>query len=385
MSETMAGQRAMFTAPAGPEALRIPAEPARLSQAAQQLRELADALGRAGEELGGAEGRHQDRDGSTTSTVLGVARWNGRRLGKDAALLTELAEATEHEAQLLGDVQGHDLPALRRRWEQARGDFLAAMRGAADAAAQAQPAEPGGQGQGGQGHGGQQHGGQGHGGHGQGGQAQGAGSPAPHQPAPDAHALMQHIDDNQLHEHHDLFSRLLGTQVAGGGGSQGDATFLDARSEQAVASYRQAVRSVLDEFAAIVERVRQAERRIEEREVFPRTERDEDEGSEAMMVAAGGLVSAYPVLRDLVKDLQSGAQASRHASETVARIGQALRDGQLPDRSREHEPGEGFRVEWQRHFDRRHDRLRTVGDKVEDVLQRFQRLDEECARAIRAR
>ncbi len=61
-----------------------------------------------------------------------------------------------------------------------------------------------------------------------------------------------------------------------------------------------------------------------------------------------------------------------------------MRDGQLPDRSREHEPGEGFRQEWHRHFERRRARLRTVGDKVDDVLDRFQRLDEECARAIRA-
>ena len=197
---------------------------------------------------------------------------------------------------------------------------------------------------------------------------------------------MQHIDENQLHEYHELFSQLLGSPLAGGGGGdQGGATFLDARSEQAVASYRQSVRSVLDEFAAIVQQVRQAERRIEEREVFPRTERDEEEGSEAVMLAAGGLVSASPVLRELVKDLRSGAQASGHASETVAGIAQALRDGQLPDRSREREPGEGFRADWQDHFDRRRDRLRTVGDKVDDVLERFQRLDEECARAIRAR
>ncbi len=135
MSETVAAQRAEFTAAAGPEALRIPAEPAQLSQAAQQLRQLADSLNQAGDELAGAEGRHQERDGSTTSTVLGVARWNGRRLRKDAVLLLELAEATDHEAQLLGEVQHHDLPALRRRWEQARGDFLAAMRGAAEASA----------------------------------------------------------------------------------------------------------------------------------------------------------------------------------------------------------------------------------------------------------
>ncbi len=32
-----------FAGPIGPDALRIPAEPSRLSQAAQQLRELADA------------------------------------------------------------------------------------------------------------------------------------------------------------------------------------------------------------------------------------------------------------------------------------------------------------------------------------------------------
>ena len=184
MSETMAAHRATFTGPAGPDALRIPAEPQRLSQAAQQLRELADALGQAGDELAGADGRHAERDGSTTSTVLGVARWNGRRLGKDAALLTELAEAAEHEAQLLGDIQNHDLPALRRRWEQARGDFLAAMRGAADASTagehrQRDRAEHGG----GQGHGGQGHGAQGQGGPGSGvaGSAVGTGT-APARP-----------------------------------------------------------------------------------------------------------------------------------------------------------------------------------------------------------
>ncbi len=207
----------------------------------------------------------------------------------------------------------------------------------------------------------------------------------PAQPAPDAHALMQHVDEQQLQEYADLFARLLGSHLPGGGGGQAGATLLDPRAEQALSSYRQAVRGVLDEFAAMVQRVRQAERQVEEREVFPRTERDDDESGEAVMIAAGGLVSAFPVLRELAKDLRTGAQALEHTGEAVNRIGQALRDGQLPDRSREHEPGEGFRQDWQRHFEHRRARLRTVSEKVDDVLERFQRLDEECARAIRAR
>ncbi len=195
---------------------------------------------------------------------------------------------------------------------------------------------------------------------------------------------MQHVDEQQLQEYADLFARLLGSHLPGGGGQAG-AMLLDARADQALSSYRQAVRGVLDEFAAMVQRVRQAERQVEEREVFPRTERDDDEGGEAVMIAAGGLVSAFPVLRELAKDLRTGAQALEHTGEAVTRIGQALRDGQLPDRSREHEPGEGFRQDWQQHFERRRARLRTVSEKVDDVLERFQRLDEECARAIRTR
>ncbi len=195
---------------------------------------------------------------------------------------------------------------------------------------------------------------------------------------------MEHVDEQQLQQYADLFARLLGTNVSAGGG-QPQAALIDPRTEAAVASYRQAVRAVLDEFAELVQRVRQAERQVEEREVFPRTERDEEEGGDAVLVAGGGLVSAFPVLRELSKDLRTGAQALEHTSEAVTRIAQALRDGQLPDRSREHEPGEGFRQDWTRHFERRRVRLRTVGDKVDDVLDRFQRLDEECARAIRAR
>jgi hypothetical protein len=375
MSDSMAAERVAFAGTLGPETLRIPAEPTRLTQAAQQLRELADSLGSAGDELVGAEGRHQERDGSTTSTVLGVARWNGNRLRKDAALLHELAEVTDHEAQLLGDVQAHDLPSLRRRWDQARGDLLASTRGAADAAAQGQQGQ---QGQHAQhaGGGASQQGGGGHG---------AAWEPQHPAPAPDAHAVMQHVDEQQVQEYADLFARVLGQQLPhGGGGGESIGTNLDARTEQAVSSYRQSVRGILDEFASIVQRVQQAERQVDERATFPSADRDDDEGSAAVMVA-GGLVSTYPVLRELSKDLRAGAQAHAHASESIVRISQSLRDGQLPDRSRPHEAGEGFRQEWQRHLDRRHLRLQTVSEKVDDVLDRFQRLDEECARAIRSR
>lgn len=64
----MAAGRVGFVGAAGPDSLRIPAEPSRLKQAAQQLNDLA------------------------------------------------------------GDIQAHDLPQLRRRWAQAQEQFLAAVR-----------------------------------------------------------------------------------------------------------------------------------------------------------------------------------------------------------------------------------------------------------------
>ena len=43
MSESVAAERADFAAAAGPDTLRIPAEPTQLSQAVQQLRSIQPA------------------------------------------------------------------------------------------------------------------------------------------------------------------------------------------------------------------------------------------------------------------------------------------------------------------------------------------------------
>ena len=67
---------------------------------------------------------------------MSVATWNGRRLSKDATLLHELSGAVDHAAQVIGDLQAHDLPQLRRRWAQAQAQFMTEMRHVVDQDAQ---------------------------------------------------------------------------------------------------------------------------------------------------------------------------------------------------------------------------------------------------------
>ena len=288
---------------------------------AQQLRELADALGQAGDELAGADGRHAERDGSTTSTVLGVARWNGRRLGKDAALLTELGRG--------GRARG---PAARRHPEPrppcaatALGagprrlpgrDARCCRRVAAGGQQAARSAEHGG---------GQGHGGQGHGAQGQGGQNQawqdrrwtGSAPARAGRPRPDA-----------AHRREPA-ARVRRAVLAAAGFTRwpevGAAT-REVRPSWTHAASRPSRRTARPCAGCSTSSRRSCSRcgrpnaAIEEREVFPRTERDDDEGSEAVMLAAGGLVSASPVLRELVKDLRYGARRAATRHETVAVI-----------------------------------------------------------------
>jgi hypothetical protein len=335
MSERVVADRVGFVGAAGPDSLRIPAEPSRLEQAAQQLGELADHLDKVGQHLAGTDGRHEDRKGHTTSALMSVAKWNGRTLSRDAVMLRELAEAAHREGQLAGDIQAHDLPQLRRRWAQAQEQFLTVTR---------------------------------------------QGTPA----VADAHALMSHVDENLLRPYEDLFRELHGVHVSFGGPGHGEANaFLsDARTEAALSAYRQTVRSVLEEFAELAQRVQQADRAVEERAHRPEKDADGDESAAAVAFAAAGMVSGVGVLRHLVQDLREGARAADQGHDRLAIITSALQDGRLPVRAGQER--EGFGAEWQRHFQRRNERLRTVCNKVDDVLEKFSRLDEECAAAIRA-
>ena len=388
MAETFAAERVGFSGPPGPEMLRIPAEPAQLDQAAQQLGDLADHLVKSGEHLSGADGRHEDRKGHTTSALMHVAQWNGRTLVKDAGLLRELGEVVHHEGQLLGDIQAHDLPQLRRRWSQAQDQLVSELQQANAQAHEAQSAQH--QNQGGQGHPGHQvH----HGQPGDGprreahGEAFVAAQPVQqpvHQPdLPGPHAVLQHLDENLVAPYGELFRDLHGRHASyGAGHGQPGASLSDPRTEQAIGSYRQSVHSLLEEFSGLVQRVQQADRQVEEKIHRPEVDREEGDGAQAVAMGTADMVSGAAVLRHLVEDLRDGSQAADHAHDRLAGIARTLQDGRLP--VRDGEERDGFRAEWEQHFARRAERLRTVCGKVDDVLEKFSRLDAECAAAIRA-
>ena len=400
MTETVTASRADFAAAIGPDLLRIPAEPNRLKQAGQQLGELADHLAQSGEHLTGADGRHEDRQGHTTSALMSVATWNGKRLGKDATLLRELSGAVDHAAQVIGDIQAHDLPQLRRRWAQAQDQFMTEMRHAVDQDAQErQQAEreaqerqhaPGGSGHdgGGQNGGGQRRNGGGHaaaGGPGRHAQEFVAPAQPAHQPAlPHPDQLLQQLDEHLVQPYADLFRQLHGphSSVGGGGGGGGQAFLSDSRTEHTISAYRQTVRSVLEEFAALAQRVQQADKAIEERSAYPAADKADDEGAVATAMTAGDMVSGVASLRHLVQDLREGAQANDKAHDGLRRSRRAHRrsaagpPGQDGDGSGSVPTGPSTPAP--------HGAAADLCSRVDDVLEKFSRLDAECAAAIRA-
>lgn len=356
----------------GPEDLRIPAEPARLRQAVQRLRELSEGLRSAGTHMVGRDGDHPGRDGSgATATALGqIVRWSGRKLVKDANLLDEIAEVAEREAELLGDIQGEALPRLRHQWQAAQQEFITTIRNISDG----HGPEPGfDHGPRREREGGREH---------RGGEAGATFEERREVPDLQPHRMLRHLDARLARDHEPLFRRLLGRDVLDDGdhGGRGTAILLTPQVEEAEQTYRRTVRPLLEEYADLVAQVRRLEHQIDERVVRP--ERPERDDERQLLVEGADVISGPREMRHLLQDLRRCGEANEQALQQFGPCVNALEDGRLNERGRPDQRPE-YRGEWKDHFERRARRMERVCERVDDVIEQLRRIDDQCARAIR--
>lgn len=360
----------------GPEDLRIPAEPARLREAVSRLRELSEGLRSAGTHMVGRDRDHPDRDrsGSTATALMQIARWSGRRLVKDAALVDEIAEVAEREAELLGDIQGEALPRLRHRWETAQQELVATLRAVGD---EATPGFDDGPAR-------ERHGGRQHGGRDVGREDRSVREDRREEPEVHPQRILRHLDAQLTRDHESLFRRLLGRQVLddGAGGGRATAMLLTPQVEEAEQAYRRAVRPLLEEFTDLVAQVRRLEEQLDVRVERPdRPERDEEEERQ-LLVEGADFISGPRVMRHLLQDLRRCGEANEQALRQFGPCATALEDGRLEERGRPDQRPE-YRTAWKDHFERRARRMERVAERVDDVIEQLRRIDDQCARAIR--
>lgn len=322
----------------GPDDLVVPAEPARLRQAAEALEQAAQQLDRVHEDLV-ADADADEVRGATANVLLRVCRWNGRNAHRAAEAFRELAEVARQEAEVV--VQARDqVDQLRSRWRAARQelfDEVGRPRGGPD---------------------------------------------APHPAVPHPVRFVRRLDAELTEDHAQLFHRLTGIQRFSLDGGP-EAVLVDAGLDDTIQRYRQTVRGVLSEFEDAVRRVQRVDRDLEERMVREQRFRAVDESRDGFAHDERG-ISGPRLLRSLKARLETGSRQLAQVAHDLAAIGNALDDGRLADHV-DPPPRQLFQHSWGPHLERRVARLQAVAESAEDAIREVSRIDEEWAGRIRER
>ena len=344
-----------------PDELAIPAEPEVLRQAIHGLREIAQTLSSAGDKVGGG-GDDGNPHGETASTVSDIAERNGRRASRDAAKIEEIATAADHMADVVSNIQSHDLPSIRHRWAQARETFRAAVSTVAvhqewqGVGASPDP-NPG------------LH------------PEKRIAAPGPGMDLHAANSYIKHMEDDLIEPHEKILIRMIGRyNIRGNLGDHQSREFMltNHHIQEAAGTFRHTVAGLLNEYSDHAHRAIRLENEIRDK-----ARREEMvKGSSQGFVAAGGgdTISGPRVLRHLVHQMRDLAQAYDNGHDRFDNACRHLIEGMLPDR--EGHADNSFVNEWRDYLARRRHRLRTVCQKVDDVVDELLRIDAQCARAL---
>ncbi|MEJ7633410.1 hypothetical protein [Aeromicrobium sp.] len=326
----------LVSGPIGPDTIDIPGEPTQLRNAVQGLRGLCRQIEQASNQLKQANPSDSDR-GRIVLALSGAAQRTGRVLDADSQQLDSLADAIDHAADVLTSSQG-GVDDLRRRWRSSRDAFRDALHG--------------------------------------------------HKNAPDnVEALIHRIDSDASESHEGQFKQQAGLTFAnvGGGGARPDAMLLeeDGAVDQAITAYRHDVRSIVDEFAELMQKTKNADNQLDEK--LPRhssaalseVEHDGGSGPDHHTISGPGAV------RSIGEELGQGAHTIEQASQRLEDIRLAIRAGRmLPDDDRVGS-NDGFKRDWTEHFDKLKHSLTAARRAADGAADRLRDADENGAADVR--
>ncbi|MCD9197570.1 Mce/MlaD family protein [Aeromicrobium wangtongii] len=324
----------LVSGPIGPDTIDLPGEPARLREAVQGLRDLTRQLGQVSEQLQQAN----PPQGSRGRTVLALSRGAqraGTALEADARQLGELADSIEAAADALA--QGQDgLDGLRQRWRAARQGLRQALQDAKG---------------------------------------------GPHDPG----ALIRRIDAHTAEPHDAQFRRQAGLSFTdGGGGAQAEAMLLEQGGalQQAIGEYRREVRGIVDEYADLMQKAKNADNDVDRR--LPRR-------AEASLGAVRGDGSGEPspeisspeAVQSLGEQLLDAAKALGQAADRLEDIRLAIRAGRMLPEEERVGSNNGFKRDWTEHLESVRESL-TAGRRAADTAaDRLRQADDDSAADIR--
>ncbi|WP_188778235.1 hypothetical protein [Marmoricola endophyticus] len=362
----------LASGPIGPDTLRLPGAPARLRSASQGLQDLVGVVDRVGQRLRQANPQGE-APGKVLRALSHVAQRAGAVLDDDTHTLRELADALDHESEVLRDAQSGTLPELRSRWHAARVDLAEAV--ATDARQSSD--EVTGHATGGHG--------SGHGAHGARVVAEPLGT-AHEQKPHDALQLARDIDNQVLDEYEHMFRHWLGdTFREPGGAHSAQAMLVGGALEEGIRRYRHTVRGILESWADAVRRVEHTDQQVATK--LPHQPKAQATAHLVQFHEAGGQqqngVSSPTEIQQLAQELQEARSGLSHAANRLDAIRLDIRGGRMLPHGERIGSNDGFRRDWEAHFDDLRDTLTAVGHRSDEVLNRIRHLEEESAQDIR--
>lgn len=324
----------MISRPIGPDTIEIPGHPDQLKSAVQGLQGLSRQLEHAAQQLKGANPPDGGR-GRAALALSRAAQRTGNVLDADIQQLEDLTQSIDNAADAITRGQA-SVDDLRRRWRQARETFRDTVQGAKHA-----PDHP--------------------------------------------EALMHRIDANLAEAHATQFKRQAGLTFMDpgtGGAKHVDFEQVGGVVDQAITAYRQEVRSVVDEYADVMQKVKNADNQLDEklprRSVAIATMTGDGDGSEEQhgMSTPGGV-------RSVAREIEQAAHVIERATHRLEDVRLSIRAGRmLPDGERVGS-NDGFKRDWTEHLDGVRHSLQAACRAGDAVADRLRDVDQNGAADIR--
>lgn len=326
----------LMSGPIAPDSIQLPGDPARLRDAVQSLRNLARQVDQTGQQLLQAD-PPEGRRGRTALAMARGATRTGKVLEADAQQLGELADALDAAADAL--TQGQDgIDDLRQRWRQSREVFRNALTGAKDG-------------------------------------------------PKDVDSIMHGIDATAAEPHRAQFQNQAGLQFTdddGGGGPRAEAMLVEhgGAVQQAIADYRRDVHGIVDAFADLMQKAKSADREVEDR-LPRRPSSDFADGDAGDDDPDHQNVSAPGAVQSLGEELHDAAQTLNRSGDVLEDIRLAIRAGRMLPEEERVGSNQGFKHDWDEHFDALREALVATRRAADTVAERLRRIDDDGATDIR--
>ncbi|WP_156464604.1 hypothetical protein [Aeromicrobium sp. Root495] len=328
---------AWATGPIGPETIALPGETQQLRNAVQGIRGLCRQVEQAANQLKQAN-PPEGQNGKAVTALSRAAQRTGRQLEADSQQLERLGDAIDHASDVLGNAQ-QGVDDLKRRWRDARETFRDALHGAKNA-------------------------------------------------PKDVGALIHSVDADVSDGHGAQFKRQAGLQFTSVGQGQAHAMLVQdgSKIEHAITAYRHAARSIVDEYSDLMQKVKNADEKLAEK--LPRQRDHATAEAQEMNGHEGGGndhqgISAPAGIRSVAEEIHAAAQTIDQAAHRLEDIRLAIRAGRMLPEDERVGSNDGFKRDWDEHFDKVRHQLNGARRAADHVADRLRDADENGAADIR--